>query len=71
MLYSGEPKKRVGHILVILRCITTNVKRIVTDEDCLGLHRTSKVRVSTTRNYYHFKDLVVVSSSNWWTSCES
>ena len=42
----------------------TNVKRIVTNEDCLGPHRTSKVRVSMVRNYYHFKDLVVVSWSN-------
>ena len=34
------------------------------NEDCLGPHRTSKVRVSMVRNYHHFKDLVVVSSSN-------
>ena len=49
----------------------TDVKRIDTNEDCLGLHRTSKVRVSMVRNYYHFKDLVIVSSSNWWISCGS
>ena len=31
--------------------------------------RTSNVRVSMVRNYYHFKDLEVVCSSNWlaWT----
>ena len=49
----------------------TNVKRIVNNEDCLGLNRTSKVRVYTVGNYYHFKDLVVVSSSNQWTSSGS
>ena len=39
----------------------TNVKRIVTNEDCLGPHRNSKVRVSMVRNFYYLKDLVVLS----------
>ena len=38
-----------------------NEKRIVTSEDCSCLHRTSKVRVSMARDYYDFKDLVVLS----------
>ena len=91
MLYSGEPKKNEGQVLVIVKasfsqepcvsrsvwiktasqCNGTYVKRMVTNEDCLALHRTSKVRVSMARNYYHFKDLVVVSSINLWTSCGS
>ena len=74
MLYSGEPKKNEGHNWLFKAASQfngTNVKRIVNNEDCLGLNRTSKVRLSTVGNYYHFKDLVVVSSSNQWTSSGS
>ena len=72
-MYSEEPKENEGHILVLASRFWfkatsqfngTNVKRIVTNEDCLGPHQTSKVIVSMVRNHYHFKDLVVVSSSN-------
>ena len=43
-------------------------------ENCqqLGLfrsHQTSKLRVCIVRNSYHFKDLGVVFSSYYWTSC--
>ena len=40
------------------------LRELSPNEDCLGRHRTSKIRVSMVRNYYHFNDLVVVSSSN-------
>ena len=32
-------------------------------------HQTSKLRWSIVRNSYHFKDLEVVFSSYYWTSC--
>ena len=75
MLHSGEPKKDEGHILVIVKASFSRefrsrflfkaasqfngIQEIVTNEDCLGVHETSKVKSFHGKELLSFQGLGV------------